>query len=83
MGRVSASGSGKTSLDKCIAEADARIYRADAQLRKRRSDAVQDSADSVVGGESIAPLRRPGSQVVGDMAGAGKLGTQTQGLRGL
>ena len=42
--------SADTSLDQCIAEADARMYLAKAQMKKRRSDALrqQDSDDSVI-----------------------------------
>ena len=40
--------SAETSLDKCIAEADARMYLAKAQMKKRSSDALQDSDDSLI-----------------------------------
>ena len=40
--------SAETSLDKCIAEADARMYLAKAQMKKRSSDAPLDSDDSEV-----------------------------------
>ena len=40
--------SADTSLDKCIAEADARMYQAKAQMKKRRSDTEPDSDASVI-----------------------------------
>lgn len=38
----------ETSLDKCIAEADARMYVAKAQMKKRRSDASVRSRDGEI-----------------------------------
>ena len=40
--------SAETSLDQCIAEADARMYLAKAQMKKRRSDASVHSRDSEI-----------------------------------